>query len=138
MLWVPPVRRRWKARKVKQRGISKVARGLFPEKGDRIEGIWVHGSSRLVSDLQKSGRNGHALGIGRKIMIKNLDGVLTPSTAGLVKRSDQFTAFGIDTDYGQAIGGVVLNLGSDVSKLLIALTGRGGIFFHYYRHDRAF
>ena len=27
-------------------------------KRDRIEGIWVHGSSRLVSDLQKSGRNG--------------------------------------------------------------------------------
>jgi len=58
MLWVPPVRRRWKARKVKQRGISKAARGLFAEKGDGIEGIWVHGSSRLVSDLQKSGRNG--------------------------------------------------------------------------------
>jgi hypothetical protein len=49
-----------KTHKVKQRGISKATRGLFPEKGDRIEGIWAHGSSRLVSDLQKSGRNGHA------------------------------------------------------------------------------
>ena len=57
MLWVPSVRGRWKACKVKQRGISKVGRGLFPEKGDRIEGIWVHGPSRLVSDLQKSDRN---------------------------------------------------------------------------------
>ena len=67
-------------------------------------------------------RDGHALSIGRKIMIKNAEGGLAPSTAGLVKRSDQFTAFGIDTDYGQAMRGVVLNLGSDVSKLLIPLT----------------
>jgi hypothetical protein len=36
MFWVPSVRRRWKARKVKRRGISNVARGLFPEKGDRM------------------------------------------------------------------------------------------------------
>jgi hypothetical protein len=48
MLWVPPVRRRWKARKVKQRDISKVARGLFPEKGDRIE--WICGPSGLFED----------------------------------------------------------------------------------------
>jgi hypothetical protein len=60
MLWVPPVWRRWKARKAKQRGISKVARGLFPEKGGRIEGIWVHESSRLVSDLQIRGLPAHS------------------------------------------------------------------------------
>jgi hypothetical protein len=60
MLWVATVRRGWQDLKVKKRGISKVARELFPEKGDRIEGIWVHRSSRLVSDFQKSGRNGHA------------------------------------------------------------------------------
>ncbi len=41
MLWVPPVRRRCKALKVKQRAIAKAARGLFPEKGVNIEEISV-------------------------------------------------------------------------------------------------
>jgi hypothetical protein len=85
MLWVPPVRRRWKAHKVNQRGISKVARGLFPEKGDRIEGIWVHGSSRLVSDLQKSGRNGLRI---LRVDIKLLIDLHDPRAFGTCERID--------------------------------------------------
>ena len=37
-------------------------------KGDRIEGICAHGSSRLVSDLQKSGRPFERLSTGSSSM----------------------------------------------------------------------
>ena len=42
----------------------------------------------------------------------------------LMKRSDQLAAFGINADHRQVMGGVVLNLGTDVAKLLIALMGQ--------------
>ena len=48
MLWVHVVRRRWKAREVKEADMAKAARGLFPPKGDKIEEIWVDVSTRPI------------------------------------------------------------------------------------------
>ncbi len=73
-------------------------------------------------------RDGNPFCVGRKIMVKHLNGLLTPSASGLMKRSDQLAAFGVNTDHRQAMGSVVLNLGADVAKLLIALVGRRGVF----------
>jgi hypothetical protein len=39
-------------------GISETTEGLFLEEWNKIKGIWINLSSRFVSDLQKSGREG--------------------------------------------------------------------------------
>ena len=48
-----------------------------------------------------------ALRIGRKIMIEDLHRLTTPSSPRLMKRSDQLTALGIDTDRGHSFGCIV-------------------------------
>ena len=61
-------------------------------------------------------------------MIKHCDGLPVPLSAGLLKRSDQLAAFGVNTDHRQSIIRVVFNPAVNVAKLLIALAGRRGIF----------
>ena len=60
MLWVHVVRRRWKAREVKEADMAKAARGLFPPKGDKIEEIWVDVSTRPIWHFQN--QVGHTSG----------------------------------------------------------------------------
>ena len=69
-------------------------------------------------------RDGNAFCVGWKIMVKHRNRLLVPLSSGLMKWSDQLAAFGVNTDHRQAIGGVVLNPGADIAKLLIALAGR--------------
>ena len=73
-------------------------------------------------------RNGNTLGIGRKIMVQNPDGLLTPNSARVIKRPDQLPTFGVHTDDGKPIHCKILNLGSNVSKLLISFARRWRIF----------
>ena len=75
---------------------------------------------------------GNTFGIGRKIMIQNRDGLLTPDSARMKKRSDQFPAFAIHTDDRKFIGCKIFNLGSGVffpvgavQRLLLVSCHRG-------------
>ena len=60
--------------------------------------------SLIAAKIIDAVRDGNPFGIGRKIMVKHRNGLLVPLTSGLMKRSDQLAAFGINTDHRQAIG----------------------------------
>ena len=80
--------------------------------------------SFIAAKIIDAVRDGKPFGIGWKIMVKYRYGLPVPLSSGLMKRSDQFAAFGVNTDHRHAIGSVVPNPGADVAKLLIALARR--------------
>jgi len=51
--------------------------------------------SLIAAKIIDAVRNGNPFGIGGKIMVKHCDGLLAPFTAWLMKRANQFPAFGI-------------------------------------------
>mgnify|MGYP001815997799 CR=1 FL=1 len=60
-------------------------------------------------------------------MIQNFNRALSPSAAGLMEKTDLLPAFGIDTDHGQPLSYVVIDLASNIAKLKVPLPGIGRV-----------
>ena len=69
-------------------------------------------------------------------MVQDGNGVFTPNSPRLIKRPDQLTAFGIHADDRKIMNGIVPNLGSNVSELLVSFNGGGGFLRPDSRHLR--
>ena len=79
----------------------------------KFGGVTAHAQidkSLIAAKIIDAVRDGHAFSVGREIMVKDRSGLLAPSSSGLMKRSDQLAAFGIDADHRQPMSSVVLNL----------------------------
>ena len=74
-------------------GMSGEGRGVVRDANDN--------GSAVGEGLVNTVRDGNADGIGAEVMIMNGPGIAIPTSAVVVKVSDEFTFFGIDADNGQ-------------------------------------
>lgn len=103
---------------------------LQPPCRDRIDGEF--GSVPTCSDTDKplianrvidAVGYGHSVAIGRKVMIHDLDGLTTPSAAGLMEHAEEFTTLGVDADHRNSVFRVSAHLAADIEKLPVPLSG---------------